>query len=230
MTRRHLGNASKILAVLGMPPEQQNERSALCLLALLDLQPNRRWSQAQNPLIGVTPIMDWIQDHCKKTYAPNSRETVRRYTMHQFVDAGIALYNPDKPDRPVNSSAAVYQIEPSALSLVRNFGTKSWSANLEAYLAERPTLMAKYARERMQNRISVQFAPGRETALSPGAHSELIKAIVEDFAERFIPGGSLIYAGDTGEKWGYFDAESQLGVLVHSHGKMPDVVLYDLGT
>ncbi len=60
----------------------------------------------------------------RKTYAPNTRETVRRQTMHQFVDAGIALYNPDKPDRPVNSPAAVYQIEPSALGLLRSFDTK----------------------------------------------------------------------------------------------------------
>jgi BsuBI/PstI restriction endonuclease domain/BsuBI/PstI restriction endonuclease HTH domain len=31
--------------------------------------------------------------------------------MHQFCDAGIAIYNPDKLDRPVNSPKAVYQIE-----------------------------------------------------------------------------------------------------------------------
>jgi hypothetical protein len=38
----------------------------------------------------------------------------------------------------------------------------------------------------------------------------------------------LIYAGDTGDKWGYFDAVllGKLGVNVESHGKMPDVVLY----
>jgi len=38
----------------------------------------------------------------------------------------------------------------------------------------------------------------------------------------------LIYAGDTGDKWGYFDAVllASLGVKVDSHGKMPDVVLY----
>ena len=37
-----------------------------------------------------------------------------------------------------------------------------------------------------------------------------------------------IYAGDTGDKWGYFDAPllSDLGVSVDSHGKMPDVVLF----
>jgi hypothetical protein len=224
----HLDKAQNILLSFGLPRAQQNERSALCLLALLDLRPERKWAEAQNPLMGITPIMDWIRDHYKKTYAPNTRETVRRQTMHQFVDAGIALYNPDKPDRPVNSPAAVYQIEPSALALLRSFDTKAWHDNLTAYLAERQTLAAKYAHERKQNLVPVQIAPGQKIALSPGEHSELIRAIIEDFAARFVPGAVLIYAGDTGDKWGYFDAAllAKLGVNVDSHGKMPDVVLY----
>jgi hypothetical protein len=201
-----LDNAQKILLSLGLPRAQQNERSALCLLALLDLRPNRTWAQAQNPRMGITPIMNWIRDYYKKNYAPNTRETVRRQTMHQFVDAGIAVYNPDKPDRPVNSSAAVYQIEPAALALLRTFGTKRWHDNLTVYLAERETLAARYAHKRKQKLIPVQIAPGQEIALSPGEHSELIHAIIEDFGARFAPGGELVYAGDTGEKWGYFDA------------------------
>ena len=38
----------------------------------------------------------------------------------------------------------------------------------------------------------------------------------------------LVYAGDTGDKWGYFDAVllAELGINVDSHGKMPDVVLH----
>ena len=74
----------------------------------------------------------------------------------------------------------------------------------------------------------MQIAPNKEIILSPGKHSELIKAIVEDFAARFVPGGVLIYVGDTGKKWGDFDAMllSELGVSVDAHGKMPDVVLY----
>ncbi len=165
----------------------------------------------------------------KKPYAPNTRETVRRQTMHQFVDAGIALYNPDKPDRPVNSPAAAYQIEPAALTLLRSFDTRAWHKNLTAYLAERQTLAARYARERKQNLIPVQIARGQKINLSPGEHSELIRAIIENFAPRFVPGAELIYAGDTGEKWGYFDAVllAKLGANVDAHGKMPDVVLFD---
>lgn len=173
--------------------------------------------------------MNWARKHYRKDYAPNTRETVRRQTMHQFVDAGIALYNPDVPDRPVNSPKAVYQIEPSTLGLIRSFGTRVWSDELSAYLAQCQTLSAKYARERAQTRVPVRITREKGITLSPGEHSELIRAIIEEFAPRFVPGSLLIYAGDTGDKWGYFDEArlSALGVSVDSHGKMPDIVLYD---
>lgn len=220
--------AHQIIISLGLPRAQQNERSALCLLALLNLVPGKGWADAGNPLVGITPIMEWAREHYDKEYAPNTRETFRRHTMHQFCDAGLALYNPDKPDRPVNSPKAVYQIEPAALALLRTFGTPAWHDALTAYLAERETLVARYAKERKQNRIPVEIAPEKEITLSPGEHSELIRAIIEDFAPRFAPGSVLVYAGDTGDKWGYFDAAllARLGVVVDSHGKMPDVVLH----
>lgn len=225
---RHLKAAHQVLVSLGLPRAQQNERSAVCLLALLNLTPGKPWSKVENPLIGITPIMEWAREHYDKKYAPNTRETIRRQTMHQFCDAGIALYNPDQPDRPVNSPKAVYQIEPAALSLLRTFGTPAWYGALTNYLAKRETLIARYAKEREQNRIPVRITPGKKITLSPGEHSELIRAIIEDFAPRFAPGSVLGYAGDTGDKWGYFDAPllARLGVDVGSHGKMPDVVLH----
>jgi hypothetical protein len=224
----HVNDARTILVSLGLPRAQQNERSALCLLALLNLTPDKTWRQAENPLMGITPIMNWARQHYHKIYAPNTRETVRRQTMHQFVDAGIALYNPDKPDRPVNSPKAVYQIEPATLRLLRSYGTRKWRNNLIEYLAKRGTLAARYAHERRQNRIPVQIASDKRITLSPGEHSELIRAVIEDFAPRFAPDSKLVYAGDTGDKWGYLDAAllTKLGIAVDSHGKMPDVVLY----
>jgi len=226
-SHKHITEANQILISLGLPRAQQNERSALCLLALLDLTPRKKWARAENPLIGITPIMDWAREKYRKDYAPNTRETFRRQTIHQFVAAGIALYNPDLPGRPVNSPKAVYQIEPATLELLRSFGTKAWHDKLTDYLSGRETLAAKYAKERVQSRIPVQIAKGKKITLSPGEHSELIRAIIKEFGPRFAPGSVLIYAGDTGDKWGYFDAPllSSLGINVDSHGKMPDVVL-----
>jgi len=65
--------ALKILSDLGMPRAQQNERSALTLLALLNLTPDKIWQQAEAPLIGITPIMNFIRTHYGKEYAPNTR-------------------------------------------------------------------------------------------------------------------------------------------------------------
>lgn len=178
--------------------------------------------------MGITPIMDWCRDHYLVVYAPNTRETFRRQTMHQFMAAALAVANPDRPDRPINSPKWCYQIEPQALDLLRTFGTNAWENNLAAYLQEREGLRRRYARLRAMNLIPVKVAERIEIALSSGKHSELIKAIIDQFGPRFAPGGKVLYVGGTGEKWGYFDVDTlqQLGVRVDSHGKMPDVVIY----
>jgi hypothetical protein len=122
----------------------------------------------------------------------------------------------------------VYQIESGTLQLLRSFGTAAWNEKLQVYLQGRETLAAQYAKERQMLKLPVKLATGETIRLSPGDHSELIKAVIEEFAPRFVPGGVLIYAGDTGEKWGYFDKDrlGEIGIKVDGHGKMPDVVLY----
>lgn len=228
MNHPHIGAALQILNDLGFPRQQLNDRSACTLLALIDLQPDRRWKDARAPLVGITPVMDWVRQHYGKDYAPNSRETFRRQTMHQFLDAGLVLYNPDKPDRPVNSPAAVYQIAPEALALLRSFGTSRWQTRLRNYRKNWQALAERYARARDMQRIPVRLDDGTELQLSPGAHSQLIRDIILDFAPRFAPGSILIYAGDTGGKLSHFDSArlAGLGVKVDSHGKMPDVVFH----
>lgn len=173
-------------------------------------------------------MMDFSRVQYGKTYAPNTRETFRRQTMHQFVAAGIALYNPDNPSRPVNSPKAVYQIEPDALVLLRTYGSRQWKTSLQAYLSQRESLIDRYAKERKHNLVPVEIAPGAQISLTPGGHSELVKAVVEHFAPRFVPGAVLVYAGDTGDKWGYLDKTllADLGIAVDAHGKMPDVVIF----
>lgn len=166
--KRKIADALEILKSLGLPREQQNERSALTLLALLDLQPGMAWSDARNPLRGITPMMEFFKDQYGKEYAPNTRETVRRFTIHQFVDAGLVVENSDKPDRPVNSPDYVYQIESSALKMLRTYGTNEWESNLQAYLASRQTLREQYAREREMARIPVTLVSGETISLSAG--------------------------------------------------------------
>lgn len=227
--QQKITEALVILNQLGLPRQQLNERTALCLLCLLDMQPNKNWSNASNPLIGITPIMDWSRIHYEKAYAPNTRETFRRQSMHQFIEAGLCLYNPDQPTRPVNSPRAVYQIEPNLLNVLKSFKSPSFQANMKGFLSTRQSLADMYAKARNMQMIPVKLKDGHEIKLSAGEHSQLIKEIVEDFGSRFILDSQLIYVGDTGFKHGYFDTEllKNLGVELDNHGKLPDVVIYD---
>jgi hypothetical protein len=223
-----LSEARAILVDLGLPKAQQNERTALCLLALLNLTDDKPWKDAESRRIGITPIMEWAREHHGKIYAPNTRETFRRQSMHQFIQAGVCLYNPDKPERPVNSPLAVYQIAPAILQLLRAYGTKKYKRKLDEHLSIHKTLAEMYAKEREMAMVPLMIRDGVEIALSAGDHSLLIKAIVEEFAPRFIAGGRLLYVGDTGDKYGYFDADrlAALGVVLDNHGKLPDVLIY----
>ena len=221
-------DALDILNALGLPRQQLNDRSALTLLSLLAIEPETGWADASNPLMGITPMMDFFLEYYGKKYAPNTRETVRRQTVHQFLQAALIVANPDKPSRPTNSPKAVYQIEPSILKLLRSFGKPEWEENLHKYLRTVKTLKKLYDREREMRRLPIRLAEGQEIKLSPGGQNVLVKKIVEDFCSLFTPGGWMIYVGDTQLKWSFYDAKSlaALGVTIEEHGKMPDVVVH----
>lgn len=221
--------ALDILRSLDLPRGQLNRRSALTLLALARIEPDANFQATSAPLVGITPIMNWIEASYGIGYAPNTRETFRRQTMHQFLSAGLVRYNPDNPARPVNSPAAVYQLTPEAVTLLRSFGTGQWSSALAEFLEKMGGLAQRYAKTREMKMVAVQIPGSRTIRLSPGVHSQLIQAIIEDFAPRFVPGSRLVYVGDTGAKAGFFDEEylAELGVKVDRHGKLPDVVLHD---
>ncbi|MFN6540793.1 MAG: BsuBI/PstI family type II restriction endonuclease [Nostoc sp. EkiNYC01] len=227
--KNRIDEALQILVELGFPRAQVNERSALTLLALVDLKPTEPWETATSPLIGITPMMEFMAQHYGKTYKPNTRETVRRQTVHQFLDAALIIANPDAPDRPINSPKTVYKIEESALELLRTYGTTEWRKSIRTYLSSVETLKKRYAQERELSRIPIVIE-GKVKTLSPGGQNILIEKIIKDFAERFTPGGKLIYVGDTDEKFAHFNeaALRDLGVTVDSHGKMPDVIIHHL--
>lgn len=57
---KKIKEALAILNDLGLPKQQQNERSALTLLSLLGLKPSSKWDDASDPLMGITPMMDFF--------------------------------------------------------------------------------------------------------------------------------------------------------------------------
>ena len=222
--------ARKILEALGMPTAQHNQMAGMTLIALCGLTPDTPWSTAERRPCTVTKgIMDYLKEYYDTDYAANTRETFRRHVLHQFVQGGIAEYNPFEPDLPTNSPRAHYAVTEAVLDTVRLYGTGSWELALESFRHEKGTLAERYARNRTRTMVPVLLPDGRTSQLSPGRHNDLQRAIVEEFAPRFAPGAHLLYLGDTAKKDLILDTGRLAGlrISITDHDKLPDVVLYD---
>ncbi|THA37790.1 BsuBI/PstI family type II restriction endonuclease [Streptomyces sp. A1547] len=234
---KKLDEAKEILAAIGMPPRQQNTRTALVLLSMFNLGPTQEWAEVSSNTLGITECMDWMADHYPdipkgtkdpSRYAPNSRESVRKESVHQLIDAGILVKNSDAPGRATNDKNNRYHPSELAIKALVTFGTPAWADALNEFHAEWTKLTEVWAAARSVHRVPVKLPDGTEVKLSPGEHSELIGAVVERFASQFTPGGTIVYLGDTGSKWIVNKPEylADLGVVVDAHGKMPDVVIH----
>ena len=212
------------------PKSSAKPISALTLLALCGVRPKDQWKQAKREGRTVTKgVMDFIRECYSVRYAPNTRETVRRQVLHQFVLAGLADYNPFDPDLATNSPRAHYAISESALPAISSFGTSEWENAVAGFLSRRSGLMEIFQRRRSKLLIPVRFPDGKLVELSPGAHNKLQKAVVEEFASRYLEDPKLLYLGDTANKNLYINAEilKALHFPVTQHDKLPDVVIYD---
>lgn len=226
-----IAEAQEILKALGLPSAQQNDMSALTLLALCSIKKDTPWADATRTSQHITKeIMAFVNENYKSDapYAPNTRETFRRQVLHQFIKAGVANYNPDDPTLPVNSPKAHYAITEEALEVAKSYGTKNWDSRTQQFAVEYEILRDRYAAERDMHRIPLVIE-GNEYYLSPGAHNEVQAAVVEEFAPRFAPGGKLLYIGDTEDKDLYVNAAGleALSLPITEHSKLPDIVISD---
>lgn len=226
MTR--LEEAREILKALGFDAGRSNERSARTLLALAQLSEQSSWIDAVNPRLGVRAILDWIREELDFPVAENTRETYRRQTLHQFRDAGLVILNEDDPERPTNSSHNNYKLTDNALEVLHSYGTASFQEKVDSYLEKLPGLLAMYRAEREMARIPVTLPGGMELTLGAGGQNVLIKQMIDDFCAYFIPGGEVLYIGDADAKLMHFDEQklADLGIVVDTHGKLPDLVVY----
>lgn len=229
MSKKRIEQATELLTALGLPPAQRNERSALTLLALARIGRRTAWANAQQPLLRILDIMEFMRAEYGKKYAPNTRETVRRQTIHQFEQARIVDRNPDDPSRPTNSGKTVYKLTDSVAGVLRSYGKQaSFAHEVATFLEQFGSLQAAYSSSRATVRVPLRLPEGGTLYLSPGEHNKLQGAIIQDFGPRFAPGAEVLYLGDTALKHAVLQADrlSALNVPMPEHDKLPDIILY----
>ncbi|WP_049353066.1 BsuBI/PstI family type II restriction endonuclease [Rothia mucilaginosa] len=226
--------AKRLLKLFEFDEKRTNDMAARTLLSLLNLCEGDTWDQATNNRIGVRGLMDWMRNNLDFPIAENSRETIRREVLHQFVAAAFCEHNDDDPDRPTNSSKNVYRVSPNALSVIRMYSgsdddtSSEFRIALEEYLAYAPSLVELQREERRMAKIPVHMPSNEIAYINPGGQNKLIKSMVEEFCPRFAPGGQVLYIGDADSKTSNYNEEllSSLGINLDMHGKMPDLVVY----
>lgn len=220
--------AQTLLAELGMPAPQQNEMAALTLLVLAQLDEKTPWCDARRKSLGIHDMLQEMAARFDRTYAENTRETVRRQVIHQFEQARLVDRNPDEPDLPTNSPRTHYALSDIAIRTIRQYNTPDWKRAIADFQAEQPKLIELYERKRQRAMIPLRYQ-GADYHLSPGEHNRLQVAIVEAFGPRFAPGARLLYLGDTANKTLILDESgfAELNIPLTSRDKLPDVVLYD---
>jgi hypothetical protein len=234
---KKIKEAQLILSALQLPKKQTNSRSALVLLSLSNVKPQESWSDCESPLLQTYVMMDFMREHYEVDYKPNSRETIRRQTLHQFEQAGLITRNRDNPARATNSKDNNYSLNEEIIDILRAFPDKKWQKGIESFLKVQPSLKKEYEKERNLHKIPVKLPGGKEVSLSPGKHNQLHADIVHQFCPRFIgKDGIVLYIGDTassrsgeGGKLMHLEMKylESLGIPPMSHEKLPDVVVYD---
>ncbi|MBV4438454.1 BsuBI/PstI family type II restriction endonuclease [Clostridium tyrobutyricum] len=222
-----LEEAKKILKELGMPKKQYNDKSAYVLLSLVAIKEDDSWDKASINFLRIVDMMSFMAKYYDKVYKPNSRETIRKDTIHQFCDGAIALQNDDNDERATNSPKYSYRITDEALEVIKSYGKEEWKFKLNNWIKNHETLMDQYSQMRETVMIPVKVN-GQDLKFSPGKHNQLQKLIIEEFAPRFAPGAEVLYVGDTTKKDLVKNRERfyKLGVYITDHDKLPDVVLY----
>lgn len=133
ITMGKIEQTQEILQTLGLPSAQQNEISALTLLALAQLSENSHWEDAENPALRVHDILIEVKKRYGREYAENSRETIRRKVLHQFEQAGIVIRNADDPTRPTNSGLTNYMLSELVLNAIRAYGSSEWEKKRQVW-------------------------------------------------------------------------------------------------
>lgn len=226
--------AKRLLKLFEFDEKRTNDMAARTLLSLLNLREGDTWDQATNNRIGVRGLMDWMRNNLDFPIAENSRETVRREVLHQFVEVAFCEFNDDDPDRATNSPKNVYRVSPNALSVIHMYSgseddtSSEFRIALEEYLAYAPSLVELQREERRMAKIPVRMPSNEIAYINPGGQNKLIKSMVEEFCPRFAPGGQVLYIGDADSKTSNYNEEllSSLGINLDMHGKMPDLVVY----
>lgn len=227
-----------LLEELAFPQKSITDMTAICILALSDTKTRENLIKGKNCLADgarITDILRFAENDLGRSYAENTRETIRKHSLKYLVDNGMVLVNVDNPNRATNSGLTNYTLSDKFEKLLTSFQNDSGEfiqlkgefINID--LSNRRAELNSLKRQDIQ--VSI---PGTETilTLSPGEHNIIEKFIVEELFKLGYKNTYLVYIGDTKDKNKFNAPElcTHIKLTIDDHAKLPDVVGFDADT
>lgn len=170
-------------------------------------------------------------------YADNSREPIRDETLRDGLVPVGAVIRAD--DMATTSNLPRYMLKADFAAL---FDPALTDAALEAAIA---TFQTTHLSPSARARVSLMLAgaagagsgvlvtfPNKETRnLAPGPSSIITKAVIEEFASRFLQHPIVLWLSESGNKVAARDDKlaATLGLKIEADKNLPDLILVDLG-
>jgi hypothetical protein len=187
----------------------------------------------------------WARDSLRKAksaipgrwYAANTREPIRDETLREgLLRVGAAV---ERAGLPTTSARPRYALQPGFAAL---FGPSLRDDALGSAIAswrEQHLSAGALARIRLLQRgavtgregVFVTFPNGETRALAAGPSSVISKAVIEDFAPRFLSRPGVIFLSESGNRVVARDEQlaRDIGLAILPNKLLPDIVLVDLG-
>ena len=170
-------------------------------------------------------------------YAPNSREPIRDETIRQgLIPTGAIV---DRPSLPTTSSLPRYALQAEFAALFDEnldqdqvfSAAEVWRGRYLSKAALARLALRKRSAAASRHAVSVRLPNGETRNLSPGRSSVIAKALIEEFAPRFLHTAAVLWLSESGNKMIAADdsTAAKLGLRIDPARALPDVILADLG-
>lgn len=173
----------------------------------------------------------------QRWYEDNSREPLRDETLRQGFITNNAVV--ERQGLPTTSSLPRYALredfaalfDPALSGSVFEAAVRTWqNDNLSAQALARTALMRRGAATTGEG-VLVKFPNGETRRLSAGPSSIIAKAVIEEFAPRFLSNPSVLWLSESGAKIVARDDElaTMINLRITADRNLPDIILVDLG-
>ena len=225
----------QIISALGIPvddlSERQKEKMAMAFMAVGDVHTSAGWKKIKDSnndyAVTTRNIIQYDNTYFEEHISSGSYDDIRRKDLARLILATIVVNS--KPGSNTSNPTRGYKINSEYSRIIKNYGQSDWFSQVSAFNRMHPTYEDRLSTRRDIPKLVVRTSDGKEIHLKDGEHNAIQKQIIEEFLPRFGHGATVLYCGDSDNKYGIIHETEKLAEVGFADLKqsiLPDVVAY----